>query len=98
MTLPTVRLLELLAHPDPDLVSWALDVAARVVEPRLWVPLALTAAHREPDLAYEVYQHVVGAPWDIARGPVRALFDCTGDPTRPPFIVGRTALGRGPAG
>lgn len=30
--------------------------------------------------------------------PVRALFDCTGDPTRPPFIVGRTALGRGPAG
>ncbi|MCB9691810.1 MAG: hypothetical protein H6736_08345 [Alphaproteobacteria bacterium] len=85
MTLPTVRLLELLAHPDPDLVSWALDVAARVVEPRLWVPLALTAAHREPDLAYEVYQHVVGAPWDIARGPVRALFE---SPTAEEYVQG----------
>jgi hypothetical protein len=30
--------------------------------------------------------------------PVRALFDCTGDETRPPFIVGKTSLGRGPAG
>ena len=30
--------------------------------------------------------------------PVRALFDCTGDETRAPFILGRTSLGRGPAG
>ena len=28
--------------------------------------------------------------------PVRQLFDCTGDDTKPPFIVGRTSLGRGP--
>lgn len=30
--------------------------------------------------------------------PVRALFDCTGDETQPPFILGKTSLGRGPAG
>lgn len=30
--------------------------------------------------------------------PVRALFDCTGDDTKPPFILGRTSLGRGPTG
>ncbi len=29
--------------------------------------------------------------------PVRALFDCTGDDSKPPFILGRTSLGRGPA-
>ena len=29
--------------------------------------------------------------------PVRALFDCTGDETQPPFILGKTSLGRGPA-
>lgn len=29
--------------------------------------------------------------------PSRALFDCTGDETKPPFILGKTALGRGPA-
>lgn len=29
--------------------------------------------------------------------PVRALFDCTGDETKPPFILGRTSLGRGQA-
>ena len=28
--------------------------------------------------------------------PVRALFDCTGDEDKPPFILGRTSLGRGP--
>ena len=30
--------------------------------------------------------------------PVRALFDCTGDETKPPFILGKTSLGRGPTG
>ncbi|MES2990242.1 MAG: diguanylate cyclase [Pseudomonadota bacterium] len=29
--------------------------------------------------------------------PVRGLFDCTGDDSKPPFILGRTSLGRGPA-
>jgi hypothetical protein len=29
--------------------------------------------------------------------PSRALFDCTGDETKPPFILGKTSLGRGPA-
>ena len=29
--------------------------------------------------------------------PSRALFDCTGDDSKPPFVLGRTALGRGPA-
>ena len=29
--------------------------------------------------------------------PRRALFDCTGDEAKPPFVVGRTSLGRGPA-
>jgi hypothetical protein len=29
--------------------------------------------------------------------PVRSLFDCTGDETQPPFILGRTSLGRGQA-
>ena len=29
--------------------------------------------------------------------PSRALFDCTGDEAKPSFILGRTALGRGPA-
>jgi len=28
--------------------------------------------------------------------PVRALFDCTGDESKPPFILGKTSLGRGP--
>ena len=28
--------------------------------------------------------------------PVRALFDCVGDETRPPFILGRASLGSGP--
>ena len=28
--------------------------------------------------------------------PTRHLFDCTGDDTKPPFILGQTALGRGP--
>jgi uncharacterized protein len=30
--------------------------------------------------------------------PVRSLFDCTGDETKPPFILGKTSLGRGPTG
>ncbi|MEX8520241.1 MAG: hypothetical protein AB3X44_17155 [Leptothrix sp. (in: b-proteobacteria)] len=30
--------------------------------------------------------------------PVRALFDCVGDDSKPPFILGKTSLGRGPAG
>lgn len=30
--------------------------------------------------------------------PARALFDCTGDETQPPFILGKTSLGRGPTG
>jgi len=30
--------------------------------------------------------------------PVRALFDCTGDETKPPFILGKTSLGSGPTG
>lgn len=30
--------------------------------------------------------------------PVRALFDCTGDDEKPPFILGKTSLGRGPTG
>ena len=29
--------------------------------------------------------------------PVRALFDCTGDETKPPFILGRASLGSEPA-
>jgi hypothetical protein len=29
--------------------------------------------------------------------PSRTLFDCTGDETRPPFVLGRTSLGRGPS-
>jgi len=28
--------------------------------------------------------------------PVRNLFDCTGDDAKPPFLLGKTALGRGP--
>lgn len=30
--------------------------------------------------------------------PTRALFDCTGDDSKPPFILGKTSLGRGPQG
>ena len=30
--------------------------------------------------------------------PARSLFDCTGDEAKPPFILGRTSLGRGPTG
>ena len=30
--------------------------------------------------------------------PVRALFDCIGDETKPPFIIGKTSLGRAPTG
>ena len=28
--------------------------------------------------------------------PVRALFDCTGDDTKPPFILGKASLGSEP--
>jgi len=30
--------------------------------------------------------------------PQRALFDCTGEESRPPFILGKTSIGRGPTG
>ena len=30
--------------------------------------------------------------------PSRALFDCTSDETKPPFILGRTSLGTQPSG
>ncbi|WP_083745507.1 hypothetical protein [Variovorax sp. KK3] len=30
--------------------------------------------------------------------PARALFDCAGDDSKPPFILGRTAIGTGPTG
>jgi uncharacterized protein YegP (UPF0339 family) len=30
--------------------------------------------------------------------PARSLYDCTGDEAKPPFILGKTSLGRGPTG
>ena len=61
---------------------------------RDWLALhaGFTSAHRREKL-----QALIDALVSVKNVyPVRALFDCTGLDAKPPFILGRTALGRGP--